>query len=112
MAELAEKDGYAGKAGFLVFPGYFDAGAQRELLAALRAVLQEAPLFTPRMPKSGRPFTVRMSNCGALGWMSDQDGYRYAPAHPQTGRHGRRCRKPCCDCGTALPTIRIRRRPA
>lgn len=86
MAELAEKDGYAGKAGFLVFPGYFDAGAQRELLAALRAVLQEAPLFTPRMPKSGRPFTVRMSNCGALGWMSDQDGYRYAPAHPQTGR--------------------------
>ncbi|MFZ0525402.1 MAG: alpha-ketoglutarate-dependent dioxygenase AlkB [Xanthobacteraceae bacterium] len=86
MAEVVEKDGYAGKPGFLVFPGYFDARRQEELLAALRAVLHEAPLFTPRMSKSGRPFTVRMSNCGALGWMSDQDGYRYAPAHPQTGR--------------------------
>jgi len=86
MAQLQEKDGYAGKTGFVVFPGYFDAGWQRDLLAALRAVLHEAPLFTPRMPKSGRPFTVRMSNCGYLGWMSDEDGYRYAHAHPETGR--------------------------
>ena len=29
------------------------------------------------MPKSGRPFTVRMSNCGPLGWVSDESGYRY-----------------------------------
>jgi len=29
---------------------------------------------------------VRMSNCGPLGWLSDEAGYRYAPAHPQTGR--------------------------
>jgi alkylated DNA repair protein (DNA oxidative demethylase) len=38
------------------------------------------------MPKSGRPFTVRMSNCGPLGWTSDESGYRYTPAHPRTGR--------------------------
>jgi DNA oxidative demethylase len=38
------------------------------------------------MPKSGRPFTVRMSNCGPLGWVSDERGYRYEPKHPQTGR--------------------------
>jgi alkylated DNA repair protein (DNA oxidative demethylase) len=38
------------------------------------------------MPKSGRPFTVRMSNCGPLGWVSDQSGYRYQPTHPETGR--------------------------
>jgi len=51
----------------------------------MREVLQAAPLFTPRMPKSGRPFTVRMSNCGPLGWVSDENGYRYQPSHPETG---------------------------
>ena len=27
-----------------------------------------------------------MSNCGAVGWVSDEAGYRYQPTHPQTGR--------------------------
>jgi DNA oxidative demethylase len=30
--------------------------------------------------------SVGMSNCGSLGWISDERGYRYEPAHPQTGR--------------------------
>ncbi len=38
------------------------------------------------MPKTGTPFSVRMTNCGALGWVSDADGYRYQPLHPATGR--------------------------
>jgi DNA oxidative demethylase len=71
--------------GFRLCPGHFDRDAQEELLAAVREVLQRAPLFTPRMPKSGRPFSVRMSNCGALGWVSDEGGYRYQASHPQTG---------------------------
>jgi len=29
---------------------------------------------------------VRMSNCGPLGWLSDEGGYRYEPKHPQTGQ--------------------------
>ncbi len=74
------------KPGFIVLAGYYDADRQQKLLATLRALLQEAPLFTPRMPKSDRPFTVRMSNCGSLGWVSDKNGYRYAAAHPETGR--------------------------
>ena len=72
-------------AGFGFFPGRFDRDGQVELLAAVRAVLQAAPLFTPRMPKSGRPFSVRMSNCGPLGWVSDERGYRYQFSHPETG---------------------------
>jgi DNA oxidative demethylase len=72
-------------AGFGFFPGRFDRDGQVELLAAVRAVLQAAPLFTPRMPKSGRPFSVRMSNCGPLGWVSDERGYRYQASHPETG---------------------------
>jgi alkylated DNA repair protein (DNA oxidative demethylase) len=37
------------------------------------------------MPKSGQPFSVRMTNCGPLGWVSDVTGYRYQPQHPDTG---------------------------
>jgi alkylated DNA repair protein (DNA oxidative demethylase) len=80
MATLQEKPG------FIVLAGYYDADRQQQLLATLRALLQEAPLFIPRMPKSVRPFTVRMSNCGSLGWVSDRNGYRYAAAQPETGR--------------------------
>ena len=72
--------------GLRLYPGYLDRERQDELLAAIRRVLAAAPLYTPRMPKSDRPFTVRMSNCGPLGWVSDQRGYRYQPTHPQTDR--------------------------
>lgn len=69
-----------------ILPERFDPAAQRALLAAIRAVLAEAPWFEPRMPRTGKPFSVRMTNCGPLGWVSDVDGYRYQPTHPETGR--------------------------
>jgi alkylated DNA repair protein (DNA oxidative demethylase) len=72
--------------GFRFIPGYLDRDGQRELLAAVRAVIAAAPLYTPRMPQSGRPFSVRMTNCGPLGWVSDISGYRYQPTHPETGK--------------------------
>jgi DNA oxidative demethylase len=67
-------------------PGYLDRAAQEALLAAVRETIRLAPLFTPTMPRSGKPFSVRMTNCGPLGWVSDAGGYRYQPAHPDTGR--------------------------
>ena len=75
-----------GSSGLRLYPEYFDRQGQGAMLAALRGVLEAAPLFTQRMPKSGRPISVGMSNCGPLGWISDERGYRYEPAHPQTGR--------------------------
>ena len=66
--------------GLRFHPGYLDRAQQQALLAALRRIFAAAPLFTPRMPRSGRPFTVRMSNCGPLGWVSDEAGYRYLRA--------------------------------
>jgi DNA oxidative demethylase len=71
--------------GVVHHPGWLDRPAQEALLADLRAVVKAAPLFVPRMPRTGKPFSVRMSNCGALGWVSDETGYRYQPAHPETG---------------------------
>jgi DNA oxidative demethylase len=71
--------------GVILTPGYLDRAGQEQLLAALRANLDAAPLYTPRMPKSGKPMSVRMSNCGPLGWVTDAAGYRYQPIHPETG---------------------------
>jgi len=73
-------------AGVSVHPGFFDRAAQEALLAAIRDVARDAPLYVPRMPGSGRPLSVRMTNCGRLGWVSDAAGYRYQPRHPETGR--------------------------
>jgi alkylated DNA repair protein (DNA oxidative demethylase) len=69
------------------FPERLDRAAQAVLLAELRRVILEAPLFTPTMPRSGRPMSVRMTNCGPLGWVTDKErGYRYQPTHPETGK--------------------------
>ena len=70
--------------GLTYYPDYLDRPAQEALLADLREVVRAAPLFTPRMPRTGKPFSVQMTNCGRLGWVSDETGYRYQPAHPET----------------------------
>jgi alkylated DNA repair protein (DNA oxidative demethylase) len=66
--------------------GFLDVAAQRALVEEIRAVVRAAPLYTPEMPKTGKPMSVRMTNCGALGWVTDKArGYRYQPTHPVTG---------------------------
>ena len=71
--------------GLAHYPGILDRPAREALGEALRAAVKEAPLFTPIMPRTGRPFSVRMTNLGPLGWVSDRAGYRYQPAHPDSG---------------------------
>ena len=72
-------------AGLRLVPGYLDRTGEETLLRAIRTIMAAAPLYTPKMPKSGRPMSVRMTNCGPLGWMTDETGYRYQTCHPQTG---------------------------
>ena len=68
------------------YPAFLDAAAQERLAQEIADAISAAPLFISRMPKSGLPMSVRMTNCGPLGWMSDKDrGYRYEPRHPETG---------------------------
>jgi DNA oxidative demethylase len=71
--------------GVAYHPGYFDRTAQEALRDAIDVVVRAAPLFQPRMPRTGKAFSVRMTNCGPLGWVSDTNGYRYQPNHPETG---------------------------
>ena len=69
------------------FPQALAPEAQIALLAAIGEVIAEAPLFTPAMPRSGKPMSVRMTNCGPLGWVTDKErGYRYQATHPTTGK--------------------------
>ena len=48
------------------------------------AAIEAAPFYRPTT-RTGRPFSVEMSNLGPLGWVSDRAGYRYQPTHPATG---------------------------
>ncbi len=73
--------------GFKFMPGYFGRQEQKELVETLRYLVKEAPLFTPVMPRTGKPFSVRMTNLGDLGWVSDRNGYRYQPQHPTSGEN-------------------------
>lgn len=72
--------------GIKYVPGVLGRQDQESLLEAVRASVKEAPLFQPVMPRTGRPFSVRMTNLGSLGWVSDRAGYRYQPTHPETGK--------------------------
>ena len=59
-----------------------DAGT---LWAELQGVLAAAPprhMVTP----GGFRMSVAMTNCGAIGWVSDAGGYRYDPIDPASAR--------------------------
>jgi len=54
------------------------------LLAELRQIIELVPLRHMQVP-GGRSMSVAMSNCGALGWVSDASGYRYTTTDPNSG---------------------------
>jgi alkylated DNA repair protein (DNA oxidative demethylase) len=55
------------------------------LLRAISAVIAQAPLRHMLTP-GGYTMSVAMSNCGALGWVSDPLGYRYDALDPLSGQ--------------------------
>jgi DNA oxidative demethylase len=54
------------------------------LLADLQEVIARAPLRHMITP-GGYRMSVAMTNCGALGWLTDRTGYRYDAIDPQSG---------------------------
>jgi alkylated DNA repair protein (DNA oxidative demethylase) len=71
--------------GFRLWPGRLDADAQASLVADLAVLIRDAPVYRPVTP-GGRAMSVEMTCLGALGWITDGAGYRYAPAHPITAQ--------------------------
>lgn len=70
--------------GFVLHPGALDEAAQGELAAEVLAATAAAPFYRPTT-RAGRPFSVKMTSLGPLGWVSDRKGYRYQSTHPVTG---------------------------
>jgi alkylated DNA repair protein (DNA oxidative demethylase) len=54
------------------------------LLGELRAVSAKAP-FRHMVTPGGYRMSVAMTNCGALGWVTDRTGYRYDALDPENG---------------------------
>jgi DNA oxidative demethylase len=72
--------------GFHYLPAFFDEEAQVTMIRDVQSVLARAPLFVQAMPRTGAPLSVRMSNAGEFGWVTDREhGYRYQKTHPETG---------------------------
>lgn len=70
--------------GAMLLPGFALEHAAA-LLQAVQQVAAQAPWRHPSTP-GGLRMSVALSNCGALGWVSDRSGYRYQRCDPTSGR--------------------------
>ena len=77
---------YLGISGLKYYQNWLSEKKQQKIIGLLRDCVAVSPLFQPCMPRTGKPFSVKMTNLGSLGWVSDKQGYRYQPSHPVTGR--------------------------
>jgi alkylated DNA repair protein (DNA oxidative demethylase) len=68
--------------GLTYLPGYVTDEAA--VLADIARITAAAP-FRQMSTPGGKPMSVFMSNCGAVGWITDRRGYRYSPTDPLTG---------------------------
>jgi DNA oxidative demethylase len=63
----------------------FVAPRDAELAAAIDVASRAAP-FRHLITPGGFRMSVAMTNCGALGWVSDRKGYRYDALDPDSGK--------------------------
>jgi alkylated DNA repair protein (DNA oxidative demethylase) len=56
-----------------------------EILGAVAAIESASP-FRHMVTPGGHTMSVALTNCGALGWTSDRQGYRYSATDPLTGQ--------------------------
>src|SRR6202022_839523 len=70
-------------AGTAVLAG-FALDAEEKLLSSLKDVIERSP-FRNMVTPGGFRMSVAMTNCGALGWVTDRTGYRYDEIDPETG---------------------------
>lgn len=69
------------------------------LLAEVEEVIARSPFRL--MSARGYPMSVAMSNCGTVGWVTDETGYRYDSIDPVTAMSWPRMPSSFRDLGTA-----------
>ena len=62
----------------------FAVTEETEIMSGFNDVVSRAPLRHMITP-GGFRMSVAMTNCGALGWVTDRTGYRYDPMDPASG---------------------------
>jgi DNA oxidative demethylase len=67
-----------------ILRGYACA-VDKALLEGVARVAAQAP-FRHLTTRGGHRMSVAMTNCGALGWISDRSGYRYDAIDPDSGK--------------------------
>lgn len=70
--------------GVTIWPGWLDRAAQQAMVTDLRRVATDAP-FKHYTTPGGHRMSVSMTSAGDVGWMTDQQGYRYAGRHADGG---------------------------
>jgi alkylated DNA repair protein (DNA oxidative demethylase) len=65
--------------------GGFARPFEGAIAAGLREIAERAP-FRHMVTPGGQRMSVAMTNCGAVGWVSDRAGYRYDARDPESGR--------------------------
>jgi alkylated DNA repair protein (DNA oxidative demethylase) len=63
----------------------FAAAVEADLIAALYAIVEQAP-FRHMVTPGGHQMSVAMTNCGRVGWVTDRTGYRYDSHDPESGK--------------------------
>ena len=84
FGDLARSDSVQPLAEGAVLLRGFAAEQTRELVAVLDTIAARSP-FRHMVTPGGYRMSVAMTNCGRVGWVSDRNGYRYAPADPESG---------------------------
>jgi DNA oxidative demethylase len=80
-----EESGYSNEslgAGAAILRG-FALAQETEVLAAMKSIAAQSP-FRHMVTPGGYRMSVAMTNCGALGWVTDRKGYRYDAIDPET----------------------------
>src|SRR5207245_10751765 len=62
----------------------FALADQEQVHSDLEAIMRAAP-FRHMVTPGGFHMSVAMTSCGALGWVADLRGYRYARLDPERG---------------------------
>jgi alkylated DNA repair protein (DNA oxidative demethylase) len=70
-------------AGITLLRGYANS---KQLMPLIDRVAASAPFRHLETP-GGQIMSVAMTNCGALGWVSDRSGYRYSTQDPLSNRN-------------------------
>jgi alkylated DNA repair protein (DNA oxidative demethylase) len=63
----------------------FAAPVAPAIVESIHAVIAQSP-FAGMVTPGGHRMSVGTTSCGALGWVSDEAGYRYSATDPASGR--------------------------